>query len=643
MRLLFVGLLLSPLPAVAQSTVDPSTLPPTVVTATRVPTPAERLPAAVTVIDRQTIEERGYTTLAEALQSVPGFRLVQTGGLGQQASGFLRGSASRHVLVLYDGVPINDPSDPNGAYNFGNEQLGDIERIEVVRGPASALYGSGALGGVVNMVPRRATGDAAFTPYGQLAGGTQNTVNGFAGATGRIGAFDYMATGQWLSTRGSNATAPRFTATLGEADGFRGGVGTAALGYTIGTTRIDGLLRWRGNVAGLDNVPQDDPNYTGRDNNWFGFVRAATTVFDGRWTTALRLSGSQDRRTYVNLEDPFSSATANDYYRGRNAMLDWSNILRTGDVGPLRDVVFTFGATHQWEDVLSAAGSSFFRTNVDASQRSNALQAGAQTRLFERLDLTFGLRQDIPDGYEGATTWRLGGVLQLPEIASRLRGSVGTGYKAPSLFQRFGEIPGFFRGNPNLRPENSTSWEAGIETDLGRFATATALYFDSRYTNLINFDPTFSTLTNVDRALIRGAEIGLTLRLAPGFTTTFAWTVIEAKDLATGEPLPRRPRNVGSLEVRWQPMPRLVVSPEILFTGRSPEGAFAAYNNDGTAITTRGWNDPGVVVNLGATWRVNERVSLYFAGRNLTNSRYEPANGYVIPGPSALMGVRFGL
>src|SRR4051812_9686894 len=139
-------------------------IPDTIVTGTRIPTPAERVPAAITTITRQDIEERGYQSLAEALVSVPGLRLVPSGGLGAQTSAFIRGNSGRSVLVLLDGVPLNDPAEANGAFNFGNDLLFDVERIEVLRGPTSALYGSAAIGGVINLVTRRAPPDRAFQP-----------------------------------------------------------------------------------------------------------------------------------------------------------------------------------------------------------------------------------------------------------------------------------------------------------------------------------------------------------------------------------------------------------------------------------------------------------------------------------------------
>ncbi|MBU8538496.1 TonB-dependent receptor plug domain-containing protein [Falsiroseomonas tokyonensis] len=619
-------------------------IPETIVTATRIPTEAERVPAAITVLTRQDIEERGYQTLSEALATVPGMNLVQAGGLGQQASIFVRGTASRHVLVLLDGVPVNDPSEPNGAFNFGNELLGDIERIEVVRGPGSSLYGSGAIGGVINLVTRRAPAGVPLQVFGDLAGGSQGTARGALGAAGSLQGWNYLVVGQGLTTQGSDATPRRMNNDTKETESLRAGAGTARFGWAGGSTSVEGLLRWRENRLELDNVPNDDPNYEGNDRRWFGQLRAETGLFDGIWTTGLRAAVTEDRRRYLNLPDSRSSASTDDLYRGQRQTLDWGNRIRLGDLGPFSMAGLAFGVTHEHESVEANSGSPGFRTTTDASANSTALHAGLQARLGPRLDLSAGLRRDSADDYDGFTSWRLGTVLALPEVASRLHASAGTAFKAPSLYQRFGRIGSFFRGNPNLEAEDSFAWEIGAETDLPLFgrsdgATASATYFNTRTNNLINFNRSFSSLENIEKASSQGVELALTARPFRWLDARLGWTITEARDEVTDAPLARRPRNVVSAGARIAPTDRIVISPEVLFTGPSPDTA--SYDNAGRFISGVNYNKSGTVLNLTASYRVTPAITTYVEGRNLGNSRWEPANGFVTPGRSLLVGTRF--
>jgi vitamin B12 transporter len=630
-------------------------LPETIVTATRIPTPQDRVPAAVTIITRADIEERGYQTLAEALRAVPGFRIVQEGGPGQRSAGFIRGMNSNHVLVLLDGAPINDVSEPNGAFNFGNDLLGDIERIEVVRGPASSLYGSGALGGVVNLITRRAPPGTPFQAFGEIAGGTQRTGRGTLGAAGSTERFDWMVAGQGLTTRGFNTVPPRIAGNTGERDGLDAAAATARIGYRPDAgSRVEALLRWRENRFDLDDAPDgraDDPNYRGSDRRFFGQLRGETTLLDGFWTTGLRLAAGEDRRRYLNLVDAGNTNRQDDHNRGQRQTLDWGNRLAFGDVGPFSEAGMAFGLTHERSSIDSR---SFFGTPFGdsigaarATEYATAVHAGLQGRLFDRLDLSAGLRHDEAGDFDGFTSWRAGGVLALPEVASRVRLSGGTGFKAPTLDQRFGRTQtpfGPFRGNPNLRPERSFSWEVGTETDIAAFgqadfATFGATWFENGVRDLIAFAATFDTLENVSRAKTRGAELSLTLRPASWIDAMVAWTITEARDLDRDRPLARRPRNIVSVAARVAATDRLVVAPELLFTGPSPE--YAAYSDANTFVGGRTYNAPATVLNLTASYRVTDGVTGFLEGRNLTNSRFEPANGYVIPGRWLVVGTRF--
>jgi len=619
----------------------------TVVTATRVPTPIERVPAGITVIDRKTIEERGYQTLSEALATVPGLSILQAGGIGQPSSAFIRGTASRHALVLLDGVPINDVSEPNGAFNFGNELLGlDVERIEVLRGPASSLYGSGAIGGVVNIVTRRAPKDRAIAPYGELAGGSNRTLRTGAGIAGTVGEFDYLLSLRSLSTRGTDATPSRFARDTGERDGFRSAGATVRLGWTPSERfRLEGLANWRENHGGLDDVPNDDPNYSFEDRRYTGQIRAEGRPFEA-WTTGFRIARTVDRRKYENLADSLSFSTTDDLYRGERTVFDWGNQLRLPDAGFADQSQLSFGVTHEREEVRQASGGTSFRTTVDADASSTGLHAGYQIRLFRRLDLSAGIRNDDAEDFGDHTTYRLGAVLALPEIGARLRTAYGTAFKAPSLYQRYGRIGTFFQGNPNLRPETSTGWEAGVEFDIplaGQtdFATLGATYYDSRIRDLINYDAFFTSLENIDRARIKGAEFTATLRPAHWLTVNAAYSITDARDARSGERLARRPEQQLALNASIQPIENVTIAPELLLYGRSREGAFASYRDDGSAYTVARDNKAGAVFNLTATWQVTEPVALFVEGRNLTDSDFEPVNGFVIPGRTVLVGTRF--
>lgn len=629
-------------------------IPDTIVTGTRVPTPQERVPAAITVITRQEIEERGYQSLQEALVNVPGLNLVAQGGLGGQASLFARGTESRHTLVLLDGVPLNDPSTPAGAFNFGQDLLATVERIEVVRGPASSLYGSGAIGATINLVSRQAPPGRSFAPFGELAGGSQNTLRGQAGAAGRVREFDYLVSGSTLSTRGFNALAPRLQTTTGERDGFRGQSAMARLGWTPAAgSRVEGLVQWRQNNFGLDGTNDnfqlaDDPNYSAEDRRWYGQLRGETKLLDGLWTTGLRGFTTDDRRRYVNLPNAGAGGRADDLFVGRRHGFEWGNTLRLPALGALTDGALGFGLSHTLEESRTKSLAGFSPAIFDASQHTTAGFASLQYRLMERLDLTAALRHDATTGFTEATTWRIGAVLALPEIASRVRIAAGTGFRAPSLYERFVSSSSFI-GNPDLRPERSTGWEIGADTDWAlagnpRFATTTWTFFQSRVTNLINSAraplPGFVfTSVNIDRADIHGAELGLTLRPAAWLETTANWTITEAENAITDRRLLRRPEHVVSVTARIAPLPGLVVAPRVSFNGRASDFLVEDTGDFGG----RGVVKSGTILDVTASYRATEQATLFLEGRNLTYSRWEPTSGYVMPGRSLLVGTRFAL
>lgn len=627
-----------------------------VVTATRIPTEVDNIPAGVSVVDRATIETRDYNTLVDALSAIPGLRVVQSGGPGGDASVFIRGTNSDHVLVLLDGMPINDASGSGAAFNFGVDTLSDIERIEVVRGPMAAVYGANAIGGVINLITRKGTQPGVhFT--GDLAGGYPAQVRGTVNMSGLTGPWDYAATFESQSQTGYDSTPQRETITTNTPQGFRDRVGTLNLGYTpVNGTRVSLLLRGRQAVYGFDYL--GDPNYdndnaTGHDGSFIGRIGVHSALFGGTYETNLFVGRVLEDRSYRELLDPNdpNQASENNYYLSWRTDAQWNNTLHLDDlmhVAALSATDLTFGYEYIGDNVKSVlnsvSGGFPYTQNLSAAMVTNAYYAGLQTTVAQRLTLTGQVRQDYVAA-DTPFTWRLGTVLAVPEIDTHFKAAYGTAFRAPALFDRYGIDNFGYVGNPNLKPETAQGWEVGFTTDLpalGRsnFVSFGATYFNEQVQQLIvtQFSPTYTSV-NIGSAHMQGVETELTLRPAAWLTLNGTYTFTDAIDADTGELLLRRPQNTATFDATLRPLPKLTIAPELLFTG-----AFQDFliNNQGYSTTT-GTSGQGLIANLTITYDLTPQISLYTHASNIFDSRFEPTNGYQTPGPSVWTGVRFKL
>jgi vitamin B12 transporter len=629
-------------------------LPDTVVTATRVPTAIENIPAGVSVVDRTTMQTRDYNTLTDALSALPGVRVSQSGGPGGNASVFIRGTNSDHVLVLLDGMPINDGADPDGAFNFGVDTLGDIERIEVVRGPMGALYGSNAIGGVINLITRKGT-QPGLHITGDLAGGYPAQGMGTVNASGTTGPWDYSATVESQTQRGFDSTPQRETIYTGTPQPYSDMVGTLNLGFTpIDGTRISLLLRARQAVFDFDNLGNpnfDDDNSKGRDGSLIGRIGVHSALFGGTYETEVFIGGLDEDRRYneaLNPADP-NLATEADKYHSTRTDVQWNNTLHLDDlmhVDALSATDLTFGYEYIDDSVKTVVnettdGSAYLQ-NTTAGMTTNAGYGGLQTTLWHRLTVTGQIRQDVVLD-NAPFTWRLGTVLNVPEIATHFKAAYGTAFRVPSLFDRYGIDSFGYVGNPNLKPESAQGWELGFTTDVAAFGHADfasfgATYFNEQVQNLIEtvFSPVYTSV-NIGSAHMQGVESELTLRPAAWLSLTTSYTYTYALDADAGELLLRRPQNVASFDATLRPLPKLTIAPELLYTG-----AFQDFliDNNGFSTTT-GNTGQGLIANLTVTYDVTPRMAVYAHANNIFDSRFEPVNGYQTPGPSVWVGMRF--
>lgn len=634
-----------------------ASLPPVVVTATRVPTPAPDIAAGVTVITRAELHATGANTLADALAAVPGLRVAQSGGPGGNASVFIRGTNSDAVLVLRDGMPINDAADSSGAFNFGVDTLADVARIEIIRGPMAALYGSGAIGGVINIITLRGTKPGVHLSA-DLAGGYPKQIHDSAALTGTWRGFDYALVAQNESMRGFDTTPQRMSIYTGTPQGYRDYLGTLNLGYTPVTgTRFSLLLRARQAVFGfnaLGSPTYDVANSTGRDATLLGRIGVKSLLADGVWQTGLFLGRLQDDRRYTEplLPGDPNQAFNDSRYHGYRTDLQWNNTLFLSDLWApswLDRATATFGYERTADSAkvrINSSSDGFpYQSSADAAMTDTAEYAGLQGRLWRAVTLTAQLRHDAVLN-DHATTWRVGAEWNVAALRTRLHAAFGTAFRAPSLFDRYGVDSYGYVGNPNLQPESAQGWEVGFVTtlpglgqqDLVRFG---ATYFNEQVNNLIVavFTP-IDTAENIGSAHIQGVETTVSLHPAGWLRLDGSWTYTQPENADTGELLLRRPQNTAAGRAIITPMPRLSIVPEVDFTG-----AFQDYLNDNSGFSTGaiGTSGQGLIVNLTISYRVNRNITIYTNATNLFDSRFEPVNGYQIPGAQAIAGIRVHL
>lgn len=637
-RLLFVVALFIPIAAVADET-----SPPVVVTATRTPTPIEKIGSSVTVIDAKEIERNQWRTLPEALASVPGLHVVQSGVNGSQTSVFTRGTNSNHTLVLIDGVKASDPSSPSGAYDFAHILLVDVERIEIVRGPQSTLYGSDALGGVIHIITRTGQGPPQIS--GRLEGGSFGTQAWSAGVRGGNELVHYAATIAYSETDGQTITPARLRAGQpAEPDGYR----NTTFFSRFGVTPAPGLSVQL--VSSFSKGFSDLDVGSGEDADSNSVTRQATNRLEARgsffadvWKPMLAVSHTWHQRQNINERQSTLGDEDHTRHNGDRLKAEFQNDLRLATSNTL-----TVGAESERETMKSEGVSTYGSAFGDfvITQDSNTTARSYAGYLLDNYSpgkyfrLSTGVRFDDHDSFARVVTYRITPMVIIPQSATRLKASYGTAYKAPSLYERYGRSPTNFGtqflGNPDLLPEESVGWEAGVEQAWwgGRVDTGVT-YFQNRFEKLIQtvfILPTFdSTTENVNSAESRGGEYYLAVHPLQSLRVRLDYTYTRTRD-DTGLELLRRPRHRGRLAFDYRPTAALGFSLETLYIGERQD----IDRVSGAPLTA----DDYTLMNVGATWSWMKSWSLYARLQNALNQQHEPASGFQGLGRGGFIGVQ---
>jgi vitamin B12 transporter len=658
------SLIITPLafsgPALSQST-QPNPSGPVLeitLTANRLPTAIQRTGSAITVVRRDEIERSNPASLVDVLRQVPGVTLTEAGGPGGTSDIRLRGANPNHTLVLIDGMRINDPAQANGEFDAAIIAPALIERIEVLRGPQSALYGSDAIGGVVNIITKRGRGKPSFSLG--FEAGSYGTISTTGSAAGTIGPWSFAFSGTAQRSDGFSrygyriarlSNANNINGVRGgkpEADGFERFGGYGRIGYDPGTGFRFGIAALSTDMRSETDAGSGlaTPGATTFPDTASSVLRRLTQItaqaeldsWEGAVTHAIQLFAARTDRHFVNstLARPGGvlreTRTTSDFIGDRYGS-EFQTTVRMQQFGSLiaglryeRERADTFAT-----NILPNPGPRI--RNVGAQQDTMSAFALWQLPLGDRLTVSLGSRYDKVSDLEGFPTWRATAAYRLPETGTVLRASAGTGAKAPTLFQRFAVV-----GTPDLRPEFSTGFDVGIDQSLwnGRLRVSLTA-FQNNIRNLVQFNNSAGCLAqtaarcyfNVDRAVTSGLEASARAEMIEGLlSASVAYTYLHAKDDATNLTLQRRPQHSGRVALQWTPLPQLLLEPSVTLVSER-----FSRSGERDRLTPFARFDFASSYQFNETWKGSLRVE------NITNAKYQDVYNFGTTGRAAYAGL----
>lgn len=606
-----------------------------VVSATRTPQPREITGTSVAVIAAEDLSTEQTLILSDALKETPGLNITRNGGVGKDTQISIRGSAPGQILALIDGIRINDPTAPDGSAVLSDVLVNDIAQVEVLRGPQSTLYGSQAIGGVVDVLTRR--GGAGLSTRASAEGGSLGTYRLNIASNGSYGAIEYGAAANYFSTGGISAADARNGNT--EPDGYWNFGATAnARIHLLPSLSLD--LRGYYTTAhnDFDGFPppkfilHDDPEF-GINHLFAAYIGLNWDALGGKLLNRFSFSDSDGARKDFN---PSVSVPLTFTAEGITRRFEYQGVVPLGEQDQL-----TFGLEHERSsmDTASPAPSNPQPKPLLAHTGITSFYGQIQSNIWDGLTLTAGIRDDDHETFGNHVSLKFAGAWQLADGRTVLRANYGDGFKAPTLYQLFSQY-----SNPlhSLAPETARGWEAGVDEFLwDRRVRLAATYFERRTANQIQFISCFHVVSascsarpngyydNIARSRATGTEFEAGAALLDSLDLTANYTHLDTVDLAARAPLPRMPRNLAFLRATWTPAERWSLAASTSFTDSSFDkarrsGLLGAY----------------ALANLYGSFAVTEEFELFGRIENLFDSHYEQTLGFGEAGRTAFAGVR---
>ncbi len=602
-----------------------------VVTPNRTETPLREVASSVSVITAADIKEKGSNSVVDVLHDIPGVDVVQSGGPGGNAAVFIRGANADHTLVLIDGIEANNPISPNRAFNFADLSVDDIERIEVLRGPQSTLYGSDALGGVIQIITKK---------------GTKKTI---VGASAEAGSYDsYTETAHAsggndlrnFSFSASQRNVHSFSAAdkrdgNSEADAYANSSFAGRVGVTPAKD-LEGALFLRYNDAhtNLDNsagAGGDDPNRLLKNQEIFTRGEVRNSFFDETLKQIWFGDYTEHRLDDDNDPDPAHPLDSQrSHYNGGLFKYGLENALRLTSylslLGGVENAVERGSSLLDSDSAYGPYTDQFY----GKSQRTTGYFGQASLSLCEAFHSTFGVRLDDNSAFGTHATWRVAPTYYVSDSGTKFSASVGTGFKAPSLYQLYSPY-----GDPTLLPEKSLGIDAGVsQSFLGESVTLGVTYFWNRFDNLVTFNPATFVLENSGGAHTQGIEASSEYEISKAWQARGTFTYTDTSDDETGQSLLRRARLMSSARLSYKEEERWGAHAEVLAVGSRPDNDYNSYPP--TRTTLAGY----ALLNVGAFYGLSRNVELYVRAENLLDKKYQEVLGYGTAGATGYIGVK---
>ncbi|MCB0742664.1 MAG: TonB-dependent receptor [Ignavibacteriae bacterium] len=585
--------------------------------------------SSVSVITSNDIQQNQNNTVVDVLNNVPGISVVQQGATGKLSSVFMRGANSNFVLVLVDDVEMNDPASSNNGFDFSSLEVSDIERIEIVRGPQSTLYGSEAAAGVINILTKTGNGSPSFNIKGE--GGSNNFYNGNISASGKTNSLNYYANLSRIQTDAVSSIKGKDF----ENDGFANNSGFLKLGYEFDKlTDLNFSYKYVDTKTDLDqsSFNGDDPNFTSDFESHLFNAKFNTTFFEAKWESSLRASYYKSLTTALDKVDAARPNTSsNSLYDGRKTSINWQNNLKI-----IKNNIITIGFDSKTDQANSVYNSiSEFGPFDSEFPKESITTSGVYIQdiiTLQNFSSTIGYRFDNNEKFGSVSTFRIAPMYFISSTSTKVKGTYGTGFKAPSLFNLFAP----FYGNINLKPEKSSGWDLGFEQFLiNNKVSVGVTYFNIEFKDMLGYDENFRTI-NINKAQSSGIETTLQIYDIEGLNINAHYTYNSTNDISSpeleDEQLIRRPKNQFAINMNYKFNNSLNLGLSVNHSGERFDNDFSTFPS--TRVSLKAYT----LVDFTGSYQLTNYLRLFARVENLLNTEYENILYYGTLGRAGYLG-----